>query len=912
MGNSASAVNAFDSFRSALSNDSFRMEDAESVFNLSFTKKDLTRVLSNEFIRELRHFHTERFALLFYCCIKEISSMREGKKSSVSSFKAEEVCRFLTALQILRRLLPIAFEDGATEIDKDANRQSATTTSIPSQKGGASEVALSHSGNCEPSTLEEDQEYVSSQSSEPISSGANSCSQQQNRMKTRSTFHFQKLFFIEGSKCNDSETDSRFPLLPLQEAHEAPKTLGPYLAWVLVESCFIQGLTLLKETNFTNTPLYSLVHSEVDVSLLWYPGIGCANPSEAPLASTPSEVHTARRELLETLLVLVSSPLFFPVGYRDTIFTESLISISVVPLMPTLAVSMLNSILTYKPHSHFPYATKLSIDEREVVIISSRFLSAILYYSGIPIDTLPNESSDRLSTKKDEVLASRPLTDAKEFEEHNRSHFVSTNSQPNAQVADKVQEDTLVLSLSGKQDNISESGGLGKLVLHSPVASSTSSEHMPPHHPPDGTPPIARNEPISNNSQRRSSRDDTVGNVSQSIVRICFVHSIRKVVHDLTMSEAKLILDRLKNTVVPSLHARQIVLPSSRLATIPQDGLMFLLSKLLDISPSVSSQFSLNPGVIPYLVPIVEYGMQAYKSTYYSGQAQISLNILLHLSQNRGFTLLCNQTLSMSTSMPVPFPKMPSGSTFNDFLVTALSFFMGFLETSLGPHLISCSTVLANMAPFIISLGKIASKCLVAAFAYVAHQCLEYKAANSSEKLVIYETAMTATCEAISCLFRYHEEGSRYVIASLLSYRNLIGRVREAYIKSRPLRDSIYMPFMIQDLVTVVAAAIPIVDSLAFFSQSNDSSDGEQAYSDFNAFWNHTERIFEDDKVLIRKLSTLVLVGMLLPHQITIKVVPTTKQTEEQKLALFWGSMFICFDPGSLGDFKSIKLLRFA
>ncbi|CCW65972.1 unnamed protein product [Phytomonas sp. Hart1] len=888
MGNSASAANVSDAFHSSLSNNPFDAENVDTIFSLSFSKKNLMSESTIKYVRALRHFHTDRFALLLYHCIKELSVMREKKKASVLSFKAEDIRRFLTALQILRLLLPIAFEDGETDIDENAQEQRSTATSIILPK-----------------------EKVPEESQQPLefnSFDAGSFSQNKNVAKKQSTYKFQQLFFMERSKCNDSEVDSHFPLLPLQEAREAPLMLGPYLAWVLVESCFIRGLTLHEENSPTKLPLFSLLHPEVDMTLLWYPGIVCANFSDAPLASSSSEVHTPRKEILKTLLVMVSSPLFYSSGYRDIIFIESLISVSVIPLMPTLAVSLLNAILIYKPHTHIPYVTKLSIDEKKVVIMGSRFLSAILYYTGIPMDAFPNAVRDKGSTKKGKGPNNQGLTNVKDSEEGNQVHSSTTNFQQDAQAVYKILEDSTAISFTNKQDDNSEMKVSGGLAMHS-FTSSKDSREMALHQPSDKILPIPKSDSFLDNSQSRPSHKHTVGGASKNIVHLCFVHSIRKLVHELTMSEAKLVLDRLKSTMVPTPHLRHKVLPSSWLSVIPESGLVFLLSKLLDISPSVSNQFSLNPEVLPYVVRIVECGLDSQKKANNARQTQVYINILLRLSQNRGFTLLCNQPLS--TSLTFPFPKLPSEATFNDFLVTALSLFIGFGDASLGSHLVTCSFVLSNMSSFIIGLGPVASRSLVSVFAYLAHRCLEYTASSSFEMLRIYGPTMAAICEAISCLFRYHKDGSHYVITFLLNHRGLIRRVREIYISSESLRASINVPFMIQDLETVLAAALPIVDSLGFPSTRNANSEAEQNCSEFSHFWCHPEMTFEIDKTVMRKLKTLVLVGILLPHEIIIKGVQTTKQIEEQLFVLFWESMYLSFDPGTFGYHKSIKLLHF-
>lgn len=112
-------------------------------------------------------------------------------------------------------------------------------------------------------------------------------------------------------------------------------------------------------------------------------------------------IYSARAELLATLLSALSAILYYPIGSRETIFTESIISTALVPRMPTLTLSLLNTLLNYQPYGSLPYTSYMISKEEQVVLNSARVLAALLCYQGMPLPTSINQNTTTAAENTD-------------------------------------------------------------------------------------------------------------------------------------------------------------------------------------------------------------------------------------------------------------------------------------------------------------------------------------------------------------------------------------------------------------------------------------------------------------------------------------------------------------------------------
>ncbi|CAD2219852.1 hypothetical protein AGDE_06367 [Angomonas deanei] len=177
----------------------------------------------------------------------------------------------------------------------------------------------------------------------------------------------------------------------------------------LVECCFIPGLTL-SATVFPKDPEPSITLPNVDTRLLWQYGVSSPDPlTKRRLAATAKEC-LYRKLVLKTIQICLSSQLYHTSDFRDTIFMESLINGKKVPLMATLAVSMLNTVLNYEPYGALPYSSYLSNRDEDVVIASCRLLCTVLCYKGIPLASPadPTIDEDNKSSEQNFTRSNTP------------------------------------------------------------------------------------------------------------------------------------------------------------------------------------------------------------------------------------------------------------------------------------------------------------------------------------------------------------------------------------------------------------------------------------------------------------------------------------------------------------------------
>ncbi|GET88978.1 hypothetical protein, conserved [Leishmania tarentolae] len=870
---------------------------------MTMTEVERSRVFTVEKVRQLRHLYTRNFAALLYRCIGAISAVavkRHEINTSTNSpsalLTAEVMTQYHSALYILLCVLPIALESGTTALEEAVD--ACPKSNNPGVPAGADDATPAQADMI--------------------------------RSRTAATTHFQQFFFVEGKTCDDANPEDRFPLLPGQNAHLSstqpctePLPLGSFMVWSLVECCFVRGLTLPEYPVLPTEANISITHVEVDTGLIWCPGLASEDPIQALAINTsmPSftwatpQLPRRRKALLEVLFVALSSPVYHEAGFRDTIFLEPLLSTLTVPLMPTLSISMLNTILQFVPYGYLPYTSHLGVDEKELVVMSARLLNATLCYMGVPLD--PVLPSERRHSAAD---GGAPSLDQRV----SQACDMRVSGQVNSPEAARPEESTfshpsghhsICNSGESPQTAMRHTGALGddliSNTLHSPSSSiAPSTPLLSPVGPPR------------------------------------FVHSVRKTLRDITLTEAKTLVQRMQVILGVNVYSSQTYLPVSQDRFTSLDDFMVLFWKILDLSPACLAQLGTSSHALDYVIPILDYALAVRRSPLYTYQFQLILFVLTRLSEVRGFVLQCNQVCS--STLPFRFPKMSPTRTYNDLIVLALCLVMEMKDLqTLVPLFPSCTVVLANMAPFITSLGREPSIKLVSVFAQATYRCLHNTLPSSSgnrttggaaggsfaavgtSNNIVHQSQMVNLCEAIASLLQYQANGSLHVIAALVDHRAVVREAKDAYVvqRSKELAAGIPMPFLINTLDAAVAVALPVLestDALRKITKYYVSTTSEATVNNGTTAAETTRAcalqvgmgelgagLAASDEAVDR-LRSLTLVGVLpTPHSIVVRKFQSTKSVEQWTAATFWTSAYIHSHTGLLGDRHSVKLVQF-
>ncbi|AYU79223.1 conserved hypothetical protein [Leishmania infantum JPCM5] len=903
MGSSSSTLETAKLVRMLLSEDAASPESLSQLLNMTMTEEETSRIFTVEKVRQLRHLYTRNFAALLYRCIGAISAVAVKRHEINTStnppsalLTTEVMTQYHSALRILLCILPIALESGATPLEDAAD--ASPKSKDPAAPAGADDATPP------PAAM--------------------------TRSRTAATAHFQQLFFVEGKTCDDANPEDTFPLLPRQNAHLSPTQLcteplplGSFMVWSLVECCFVRGLTLPEYPVLPTEASVSITHTEVDTGLMWCPGLASEDPIQALAinTSTPSftwatpRLPRRRKALLEVLFVALSSLIYHEAGFRDTIFLEPLLSTSTVPLTPTLSISMLNTILQFVPYGYLPYTSHLGVEEKELVVASARLLNATLCYMGVPLDPiLPSERQHSVADGAGPSLDQR-ISQASDMR---------VSEPVNSTVADGPETSTL--SHRNGSHPICDSGGSSRTASSRTGALCDALVSNTLHSPPDSIEPSTT--PLPHIGPPR------------------FVHSVRKALRDITLTEAKALVQRMQVILGVNVYSSQTYLPVSQGWFASLDDFMVLFWKILDLSPACLAQFGTSSHALDYVIPILDYALAVRRSPLYTYQFQLMLFVLTRLSEVRGFVLQCNQVCS--AALPFRFPKMSPARTYNGLIVLALCLVMEMKDLqALVPLFPSCTVVLANMAPFITSLGREPSIKLVSVFAQVTYRCLRstlpsspgnsttgdtlggsFTSAGTSNNLV-HQSQMVNLCEAIASLLQYQANGSLYLIAALVDHRAVVREAKDAYVvqRTKELAVGLPLPFLINTLDAAVAVALPVLESTdalrkitkyyvdttseATVNNGTAAAETTRAFALQVGMGESGAGLAASDEAVDR-LRSVTLVGVLpTPHSIVVRKFQSTKSVEQWTATTFWTSAYIHSQAGVLGDRTSVKLVQF-
>ncbi|KAG5500783.1 hypothetical protein JIQ42_04808 [Leishmania sp. Namibia] len=904
MGSSSSTLETAKLVRTLLSENAVSRESLTQLLDTTMTEGETNQVFPIEQLRQLRHLYTHNFAALLYRCIGAISAVavkRHEINTSTNSpsgfLTAEVMTQYHSALRILRCALPVALESGTTPLEGAVN--ACPKNNDPAAPGAA------------------DDDVAPPPAALP-------------RSRTVATAHFQQLFFAEGKTCDDAKPGDTFPLLPghkvrfsPDQADAEPLPLGSFMVWSLVECCFVRGLTLPELPVLPTEASASITHEEVDTGLMWCPGLASEDPIQALTINTSAPSFTwaaprlpqLRKELLEVLLVALSSPVYHEAGFRDTIFLEPLLSTSTVPLLPTLSISMLNTILQFVPYGYLPYTSHLGVEEKELVVASARLLNATLCYMGVPLDPAPPSERHHSSGDVDAPSPDRQASQA------NDAH---------------AGEDVADTAAGGPEANTDGHPNGGHPTW--------TSERSPPTDSccPDAPCDVLAPNTLGSQPGSRESATPALSHVGPPRL----VHSVRKALQDITMTEAKALVQRMQDILGVNVYSSQTYLPVSQDWFTSLDDFMVLFWKILDLSPACLAQFGTSSHALNYVIPILDYALAVRRSPLYTYKFQLMLFVLNRLSEVRGFVLRCNQVCT--ATLPFCFPKISPTLSYNGLIVLVLCLVMEMKDLqALIPLFPSCTVVLANMAPFIASLGREPSIKLVSIFAQVTYRCLRSTlpslprsstagdapgrspASEATSNSLVHQFQMVNLCEAIASLLQYQASGSLYLIASLVDHRAVVREAKSVYVvqHGNGLSEGLPFPFLINTLDSAVAVALPVLESAGALRKVTEynADTGSEVTVNSVATATETARTFAlqvgmDESCgglaasdeAVGRLRSVTLVGVLpTPHSIIIRRFQSTKSVEQWTATTFWTSAYIHSRAGLLGDRKSVKLVQF-
>ncbi|KAH9597160.1 hypothetical protein LSM04_004118 [Trypanosoma melophagium] len=392
-------------------------------------------------------------------------------------------------------------------------------------------------------------------------------------------------------------------------------------------------------------------------------------------------------------------------------------------------------------------------------------------------------------------------------------------------------------------------------------------------------------ENVSNEKNKEESKEPDV------LARSQVIHSGRELIRAITTEEARYIVVRLQPIIGLKLYSNRTYLPESQRSFTMQNEFMMLLWRLIDLSPECFSAFGRETEVLGYILPLVDYAINARRNPQYFPHLQLVLFVLLRLSEVRTFCVQCNTPFREY----IPFEFDSFVGSYNDLIIIMLCSFMLTNNEMIRPLHATCSAVISNLAPFVTTISLLASSKLSHVFASVATRCLAYEAQSTTTNTanpvnttdaIIDQMVMLNIVESVASILEYHESGATPLIAAFIERKSLVTAVSDVFLTSE--RDHFLIPPTSTFLIATISAAIAAAETIVERAQAAR----------------------EDPVAAIRNTT---LVGALpTPHRIVVKRLNSTWQMEQWAIATNWSSLYSHTAPGTFGDKYSIKMLRFA
>ncbi|ORC88765.1 putative protein HID1 isoform 1 [Trypanosoma theileri] len=400
------------------------------------------------------------------------------------------------------------------------------------------------------------------------------------------------------------------------------------------------------------------------------------------------------------------------------------------------------------------------------------------------------------------------------------------------------------------------------------------------------------NETSDNREEKKkivNEENNEVRKESDVLPRIQVVHSGRELIHSITAEEARDIVVRLQPIISLKLYSNRTYFPESQRSFTVQNEFMMLLWRLIDLSPECVLAFGQEKEVLGYILPLVDYAIDARRNPQYFPHLQLVLFVLLRLSGARTFCLQCNTTFREY----IPFEFDSFVGSYNDLIIIMLCSFLLMNHEMIRPLHATCSAIISNLAPFVTTISPITSSKLSDVFTSVATRCLAYEVQSTvienpvnTADVITDQVVMLNIVEAVASILQYHELAAKPLLASFMERKSLVTAVSDVFLTSK--HDHFRIPLSSPFLITTISAAITAVEATI-------------------------KKVQTTEEDLVAAIDSITLVGALpTPHRIVVKRLNSTWQIERWAIETNWSSLYSYTAPGTFGDKYSIKMLRFA
>jgi hypothetical protein len=359
-------------------------------------------------------------------------------------------------------------------------------------------------------------------------------------------------------------------------------------------------------------------------------------------------------------------------------------------------------------------------------------------------------------------------------------------------------------------------------------------------------------------------------------------------------SDAKMVLGGLCHLIENQTYARSTYLPHSQRRFPIFDEFVMLLWKLVDRCPPFRAAVVQASTVVPrspqqpvvglgMLVPLMDYAFGVReRPQHLFQQLQITLFILQRVTAERDFCLLCNTPFNQY--IPFDFPAF--SGTYNDFVVIGMTTLMLLPSPFLTPFHESMAHIVSNVAPFMtVTSSIVAEKLLKVLQHWRSHDVLRSRPGPSANRNP-YTLALVV--EAMATLLQYQYPGSFPLAVELSKHEASIAQLAGEYrTLELPLPEALHGQLLIPTLHCAATAMAKALEA---------ERNGAPNVSDMESF---------------RRRTTLV--GSLpIPHQILSRRVDSGYSTDAWLTKVFWGAVFLHSVPGTLVDYKAIRLFATA
>ena len=485
-----------------------------------------------------------------------------------------------------------------------------------------------------------------------------------------------------------------------------------------MDLAFIPGFTL------PASPTPVVIRQELDLGKCWAVGVGF--PPKLAVSAFSSAGHDVgaeweldvnRAELLRCMLAACSAPMFCRKleDSQGDAFIQQLVSGS-HPQSTTLAYSLLNVVLSWRPETVLPYSYAISTDYRQPLV--EVCLQLLMILLDRQMDRPATEHSNDVSVSRRERRRKRDKQDGEE-----KSVAGSAADDPEHSVVS--QYGRAAAAAGGDEASLSEAAGYVRAASSptSPSSAASSTVIRPPavDIPDDGSvssSAVLTQRLSSPSHQQQAERLRALPSPRSSQQRNVFT------AHLFSLSPPD--LTYLYRSICRLLHhgmmAACTYLPGSAAGLSIESELFVLLWKYLDQCDAFLPLILEQGDVLSLVTPLLYYAYEARKDSSRLGLMYTCVFILLKLSGERDFSVELNKSIPAPSVSHIPLlsllalPELSSDSNYADALIVIAHRLITGSPHHLDALLRVLLTLLANVSPYITRLSAVAASRLVALF----------------------------------------------------------------------------------------------------------------------------------------------------------------------------------------------------